>query len=102
MNKEQALQKIEELKKFIEKEDKKQRFAEVQFSDKEYILLKDKEGFGLVKTWIDKDGLNDFDYFEQFNKGTFWIQGNVKPFEIFLNETWVRCDDRAPVRFLNE
>jgi len=102
MDKKEALKKIEELKKFIEKEDKKQRFAEVQFSDKEYILLKDERGLGLVKTWIDKDCLNNFDYFKGENDGHFWIHGDTKPFEILLNGKWVYCDDYAPVRFLNE
>jgi len=93
--------RIEELEKEL-KELKGQRFAEVQFSNKEYILLEDERGFGLVKTWMHKAGLNDFNSFERQNDGHFWIGGKDKPFEILLNGKWVYCDDYAPVRFLNE
>jgi len=106
MEKNKLLQEIEEKSKEIielkKKLENNSRFAEVQFADEEYILLEVKNNFPLVETWLYQKDLNDFDWFKEENEGHFWIQGNVKPFEIFLEDKWVYCNERTLVRFLNE
>lgn len=98
MNEKEALEFLKEKGYKIEKP----KFAEVQHSYTKNVLLETKNGNWLVKTWGQKEDLNDFEYFEEREKGHFWINGNVCPFQIKINGRWIRCNEFAPVRFLRE
>ena len=96
--------KTEEAIKFLKEkgykiEEPESRFLNVKFSDKNNVLLEDKWENILVSTWL-KEYLNDFEYFEKYNYGHFWINGKFNKFEFKYKGKWLECNNIMDVRFL--
>ncbi len=80
----------------------KPKFEEVQFSNRQGVLLETKDKEWLVETWDYKENLNNFELFEKVNSGHFWINGRLNSFQIKINGEWKMCNEFAPVRFTRE
>ncbi len=97
--------KTEEMIKELEKqgykiEEPKSRFAEVKLSKEKGILLENKNSGILIDCICDEISLNDFEYFDAYDTGQFWINGHIQPVELKLNGKWIRFDEQIHGRFL--
>ena len=76
------------------------KFLKVEHSNIKNVLLENHKGHRLVETWIKKNTLNDFGWFEKNNRGHFHINGHINKFEFLYKNKWLKCNDYMPVRFL--
>ena len=78
------------------------RFIEVQFSNRNNVLLEDGDGNGLIGAWRDEEFLNNFECFTDRNIWHFVISGEANKFEFLYKGEWLICDNSMPILFLKK
>ncbi len=97
--------KTEEMIKALEEkgykiEEPKNRFSKVKPSKDKNVLLENKNSEALIECLCDGISLNDSEWFNAYDAGQFFINGNIQPVELFINRKWIQVDKAIKGRFL--